>query len=132
MSSKKQITVTAAIIWQDGKILITKRPEGKHLEGMWEFPGGKKEETETLEECITREIREELGVDIKPGKLLLTVNHEYKSKVVELHIFECALINGSPIPLEGQDMKWVKPEDMRDYTFPPPDIEVIAFIRSKS
>lgn len=128
MQSKKQITVTAAIIWQDGKVLITKRPEGTHLEGMWEFPGGKKEEAETLEECIAREIKEELGVQVKPEKLLLTVNHEYETKIVDLHIFECALVNGLPVPMEGQDMKWVKPSDMSGYTFPPPDIEVIEFI----
>ncbi|MGD9158199.1 MAG: 8-oxo-dGTP diphosphatase MutT [Desulfobacteraceae bacterium] len=129
MPSKKQITVTAAIIWQNGKVLITKRPEGTHLEGLWEFPGGKKEKAETLEECIAREIKEELGVQVRPRKLLLTVKHEYETKIVDLHIFECALVNGTPVSMEGQDMKWVRPRDMSDYTFPPPDIEVIKFLR---
>ena len=129
MLSKKKITVTAAVIWQDGKVLITKRPEGTHLEGLWEFPGGKKEGTETLEECIIREIKEELGVQIKPEKLLLTVNHEYESKIVDLNIFECALVNGYPVPMEGQDMKWVRPSDMSGFTFPPPDIKVIEFLK---
>lgn len=128
MLSKKQITVTAAVIWQDDKILITKRPVGTHLEGMWEFPGGKKEETETLEECIAREIKEELGVEIKPEKLLLSVNHEYNTKIVDLYFFECILVNGSPVPMEGQEMKWVRPCDMSDYNFPPPDIEIIQFL----
>lgn len=128
MLHKKNIKVTAAIIWQDGKVLITKRPEGTHLEGMWEFPGGKMEESETLEECIVREIKEELGVVIKPVKLLLTVSHEYETKIVDLFIFECILVNGSPLPMEGQAMKWITPSDMSGYTFPPPDIKVIEFI----
>ena len=129
MLSKKQITVTAAIIWQDGKVLITRRPEGVHLEGLWEFPGGKKEADETLEECIAREIKEELGIDVRPEKFLLAVKHEYETKIVYLHIFECALLNGTPVPMEGQAMKWVRPCDMSGYTFPPPDIEVIEFLR---
>ncbi len=128
MPPKRQITVTAAVIRKNDMVLITKRPEGTHLEGLWEFPGGKKEETETLEDCIEREIKEELGVEIRPEKLLLTVSHEYETKIVELHIFECTLVNGSPTPLEGQDIKWVRPSEMTDYNFPPPDIEVIEFI----
>ncbi len=86
------------------------------------------EEAETLEECIVREIKEELGVEIKTEKYLLSVNHEYETKIVNLHIFECSLVNGSPTPMEGQDMKWVRPCDMSEYNFPPPDIEVVEFI----
>lgn len=129
MLSKKQIAVTAAIIWQDDKVLITRRPEGTHLEGLWEFPGGKKEGVETLEACIEREIKEELGVEIRVEKYLLSVSHEYETKLVDLHVFECSLVNGFPTPMEGQDMKWVRPCDMLDYNFPPPDMEVIELIR---
>jgi len=128
MQSKRQITVTAAIIWHEGRVLITKRPKGTHLEGLWEFPGGKKEGAETLEECIAREIKEELGVDVDPERRLLTVSHEYETKMVDLHIFECRLLNGSPFPMEGQEIKWVRPCDMSGYAFPPPDIEVIDFL----
>ncbi len=125
---KKRIKVTAAVIWQDGKILITQRPEGTHLEGFWEFPGGKKEEAETLEECIVREIKEELGIRIRPEKLLLTVNHEYETKIVDLHVFECSHIDGTPTPLEGQDMRWVRPDELSAYTFPPPDLKILDFL----
>ena len=128
MQSKRQITVTAAIIWHGSRVLITRRPKGTHLEGLWEFPGGKKEAAETLEECIVREIKEELGVDVDPERLLLTVSHEYETKMVYLHIFECRLLKGSPVPMEGQEIKWVRPCDMSGYTFPPPDIEVIDFL----
>ena len=131
MLSKKQIKVTAAIIRMNGKILITERPQGTHLEGFWEFPGGKKEETETLEECIIREIKEELGIGIKPQKFLLSVNHEYETKVVDLFVFECALIKGKPEPLEGQNIKWVEPEELYTYTFPPPDLKIIDILCNK-
>lgn len=131
MTSKKQIVVTAAIIRENGKILITKRPEGTHLEGMWEFPGGKREEEETLEQCIEREIKEELGIEVRPEKLLLTVTHEYKTKIVDLHIFECSIVKGTPAPMEGQGMKWARPGELSSYTFPPPDIKIIEFLCQK-
>jgi mutator protein MutT len=128
MLLKEKIVVTAAIIRQDEKILITERPKGTHLEGLWEFPGGKKEADESLEECIIREIREELGVQIAPNRLLLTVTHEYASKIVELHTFLCTLVNGSPTPLEGQGMRWVDTEELSLYKFPPPDQKIIEFL----
>lgn len=131
MAPKKKIAVTAAIIRHEGKILITERPEGTHLEGMWEFPGGKKEEGESLGECITREIREELGVQVNPEVLLLTVTHEYDLKIVDLHVFECALVKGTPMPLEGQKMRWVRPDEMSCLTFPPPDQKIIEFLCHK-
>jgi len=95
---------------------------------LWEFPGGKKETDEGLEECIIREIREELGVHIKPGERLLSVTHEYASKIVELHVFECRIIKGTPAPMEGQDMRWVDPEELSLYHFPPPDQKIIEFL----
>jgi mutator protein MutT len=128
MALKEKIVVTAAIIRQEGKILITERPKGTHLEGLWEFPGGKKESGESLEECIIREIREELSVQIAPNKLLLTVTHEYASKIVELHTFLCSIVNGSPTPLDGQDMRWVDPEELSLYHFPPPDQKIIDIL----
>jgi mutator protein MutT len=128
MTHKKRIEVTAAIIRHEGKILITERPEGRHLEGLWEFPGGKKEPGETLEECVIREIREELGVQIKPYKLLLSVTHEYETKIVELYAFLCSLVNGAPAPLEGQKMRWVDPNELSLYRFPPPDQKIIEIL----
>jgi 8-oxo-dGTP diphosphatase len=128
MIPKKKIEVTAAIIRYEGKYLITERPKGTHLEGLWEFPGGKKEAGESLEECVIREIREELGVRINPYKLLLAVTHEYDTKIVELYTFLCSLVNGSPKPLEGQKMQWVAPEELSLYHFPPPDQKIIDIL----
>ncbi len=131
MAHKKRIEVTAAIIRHEGKLLITERPEGKHLEGLWEFPGGKKEAGEALEECVKREIREELGIQINPQKLLLSVTHEYETKIVELYAFLCSLVNGSPVPLEGQNIRWVDPEELSLYQFPPPDQKILEFLNQE-
>ena len=128
MPNKKQITVTAAVIWEDGKVLITQRPKGVHLEGFWEVPGGKMKETETLEQCMEREIMEELGIRIRVEKELFETVHEYESKVVELHFFHCAIVKGSASPKEGQKMKWVLPSEISGYRFPPPDQKVLEYI----
>lgn len=128
MKKQRYIIVTAAVIIKEGKILITQRPKGVHLEGMWEFPGGKKEDSETLEQCMRREIMEELGIKIVIEKKLIEVQHEYETKFVELHFFQCAVIDGSPSPKEGQKMKWVEPETLLNYRFPPPDREIINYI----
>ena len=127
-NKKPHFHVTAGLIWQDGRLLITKRPEGSHLAGFWEFPGGKQESDETLKRCLRREIKEELGLDIRANELLLTVQHEYETKLITLHIFDCTSLKGTPQALERQDMKWVDPNDLQQYTFPPPDQKIIEFI----
>lgn len=128
MHQKEKITVTAAVICQKEKILITRRPEGVHLGGMWEFPGGKKESSETLEQCMERELFEELGINVRVEKKLIQVRHEYRSKIVELHFFKCAILKGCAEPREGQEMEWVEPGMLKDYTFPPPDKKIVACI----
>lgn len=116
------------MIWERGKILITKRPEGTHLEGLWEFPGGKKKNMETLEQCMEREIMEELGIKIKIEKELYEVQHEYESKIVDLHFFQCSIIEGIASPKEGQEMRWIEPLEISKYRFPPPDRKVIDYV----
>ena len=128
MRPKKSIHVTAAILSKDGKYLITKRPEGSHLAGLWEFPGGKRKDRETLETCLKREIREELGMDIRVGEPILTVQHEYEQMVVTLHFFRCTPMRGSPKALDGQEMKWVDPSEFQKYAFPPPDAKIIEHL----
>jgi mutator protein MutT len=129
-SKKSHINVSAALIFQNGNILITKRLPGYHLAGLWEFPGGKQEPGESLEECLEREIKEELDIEIRAEKLISTVRHEYEKKIVSLHVFECRLISGVPRAIECQEFKWVKPEDLRLYEFPPPDKEIIELLTS--
>ena len=127
-TDKPHFHVTAALIRQNGKLLITKRPEGGHLAGLWEFPGGKQEEGETLEACLEREIREELGVRVKVGLCLATAEHEYSSRRITLHLFQCVPLEGQPRGLEGQETKWIDPKDIRRYTFPPADLEIIEHL----
>ena len=122
---KPHINVTAGLIFRGGEILITKRPPGYHLAGLWEFPGGKQEPDETLEECLVREIKEELDIEISADRLFMTVYHEYEKKIVSLHVFECTHIKGDPRGVEGQEIRWVQPLTLAQYEFPPPDQEVI-------
>jgi len=125
---KPYFHVTAGLIRSRGKLLITRRPRGSHLEGLWEFPGGKQEKGESLEHCLEREIREELGIKVRAEKALLTVDHEYDSISISLHVYDCTLPQGEPEALEGQEIMWVFPGELEKLTFPPPDREVIQFI----
>lgn len=109
--------------------MITRRPPGSHLAGFWEFPGGKQEKDESLEGCLEREIREELGVEIRVDKLFLTVHYEYETKKITLHVFHCKDLKGQPLALEGQETRWITPGDLSDFTFPPPDLEIIEALR---
>lgn len=106
-------------------MLITRRPEGSHLAGFWEFPGGKQEDNESLRECLGREIREELGIDIQVGKHLMSVDHEYETKSITLHVFHCGGLRDRPVAMEGQEARWVRPGDLGGFTFPPPDRRII-------
>jgi mutator protein MutT len=110
-------------------VLITKRPEGKHLAGFWEFPGGKQERGETLETCLEREMKEELSIEVRVGKHLYTVHHEYEDRKVSLHLFSCTHLEGDLKPLDSQEIKWVSHEDLSQYRFPSPDLELLRWLR---
>jgi 8-oxo-dGTP diphosphatase len=127
-NSKPHFHVTAGVICKNNKILITKRPKGSHLEGLWEFPGGKQEKGESLKDCLVREIREELGLKIRAHQLLLTVKHEYHNKVIFLHVFNCIPLAGKPKALKSQEIRWVHPDELQGLKFPPPDTQVIEAI----
>jgi mutator protein MutT len=124
MISRDRIVVTAAVVERDGEYLVTRRPAGAHLEGCWEFPGGKCEPDETLDECLRREMLEELGVNVLVGEEVLTTCHEYADRTVELHFFACEL-KGVPQPALGQEMRWVRRDDLQSLGFPPADAEMI-------
>ena len=128
MKDKPHIDVAAGLIWSKGRILISKRPKGTHLEGYWEFPGGKQELNETIEECLEREIREELGITVRAGSCIMTVFHEYESKKITLHLFNCLSSSGRPRAMESQEIQWAKPGELGTYRFPPPDQKVLKFL----
>ena len=122
-----RIIVTAAVIRDGGSYFVTRRHRGVHLEGYWEFPGGKCEPGEPLDQCLVREIREELDVSVVVGAELLSCTHEYPDRVVELHFFDCRL-EGEPRPMLGQEMRWVPQAELRSLQFPPADDELIELL----
>lgn len=119
------ITVTAAVIERDGALLLTRRLEGTHLAGAWEFPGGKCEPGETLAESLRRELLEELGVNVDIGDEVFTATHGYPSRTVELHFFACRL-RGEPHPRLGQEMRWASRGELAGIAFPEADAELVA------
>ena len=120
-----KLVVTAAVIERDGAYLITRRQRGVHLEGYWEFPGGKCEPGESLYDCLRRELAEELATTAVVGAEIFSVTHDYPERSIELHFLECRLLD-EPRPLLGQDMRWVARRDLGSLQFPPADDELIA------
>jgi 8-oxo-dGTP diphosphatase len=125
-----RLVVTAAVIEVGGRYLVTRRQQGVHLEGYWEFPGGKCEPSEPLDACLRRELIEELGCDATIGEELLAVTHEYPERAIELHFVECRL-TGQPTPVLGQEMRWVARDELPSLQFPPADDELIALLMTR-
>lgn len=125
------ITVAAAVIERDGAFLLTRRLKGTHLEGTWEFPGGKCEPRETPAACLVREIREELGSGVVVGALVLVTRHTYPERTVELHFYEARLLD-EPSPRIGQEMRWARREELGKLEFPEADAELIRMLTDLS
>ena len=125
--STTTLVVTAAVIEVDGRFLVTRRQKGVHLEGFWEFPGGKCDKKETLKDCLARELLEELDVASRVGEELFTTTHAYPERSTELHFFRCELL-GEPQPQLGQEMRWVPREELATLEFPPADAELIEML----
>lgn len=119
------IDVTAAIIHNDGKLLICQRPKGKRCEMLWEFPGGKIEAGETPEECLIRECQEELGVTIETEHLLREVNYEYPEITVNIHFYICKLLFGEPTCIEHNDIQWRTLDDILKLPLCPADNKML-------
>ena len=131
MEQRERIVVTAAVIERDGTFLLTRRLDGTHLAGHWEFPGGKLHAGETLEECLAREIREELDADIEVGPEILATVHDYADRSVELRFFRCAL-ESEPQPTMGQEMRWVALRDLASVQLPPADDELVRLLTGRT
>ncbi len=129
--AKRILLVAAcALIDSDGRVLLTQRPEGKALAGLWEFPGGKVESGETPEEALLRELEEELGVRTKVACLapLTFASHSYDEFHLLMPLFVCRRYEGVPEGREGQAIRWVRPKQMRDYPMPPADEPLIPIL----
>lgn len=119
------IEVSAALVFRDGKLLITQRYPEAHLGGLWEFPGGKRECDESFEACLARELREELGVEVAVRELLATIAHEYPEKRVLLKFFRCEWKANEPRPLGCPAFAWVTRDELGRYEFPAADARLI-------
>jgi 8-oxo-dGTP diphosphatase len=122
---KNQIEVSAALIFRDGKLLIARRHANAHLGGLWEFPGGKREANESFENCLVREISEELGIEISVGELFEEISHDYPDKSVRLKFFTCKLIRGEPQLLGCAAFKWIGKSELSDFEFPAADSQLL-------
>jgi len=124
------IEVSAGLVFRGGKLLITQRHKDSHLGGLWEFPGGKREGNETFEECLARELREELGIEVEVGVVLESLTHTYPEKTVLLKFFRCRWKQNEPQAIDCLDLKWVTAAELRDYEFPAADARLLEMLRS--
>ncbi len=128
----KTVLVSAvALIDIDGRVLLAQRPKGKSMAGLWEFPGGKVEPGETPEHALIRELQEELGIDTWASCLapLTFASHSYDNFHLLMPLFVCRKWNGTPQPKEGQNLKWVRAKDLREYPMPAADLPLIPILR---
>ena len=125
------LVVAVALIDADGRILLSQRPEGKQMSGLWEFPGGKIEEGETPEVALVRELKEELSIDITESCLapFSFASHAYDDFHLLMPLYLCRVWKGIPFPKEQQKLKWVKLEKFSEYSMPPADLPLVAMLR---
>ena len=124
------LQVTAGIIKKNEKILIARRKSGKHLAGFWEFPGGKQEEHETPEECLKREIREELGIEIRVKSHFMDSIFHYPEKSIRLVVFRAEYLSGEVVLTDHDKAEWVAVNELRQYDFAPADKPIVAALIS--
>jgi len=124
------LVVACALLDADNRILLTQRPPGKSLAGLWEFPGGKVEAGETPEETLIRELQEEIGVTTKADCLapLTFASHHYDDFHLLMPLYVCRRYEGIPRSMEGQALKWVRASALRDHPMPPADLPLIPFL----
>lgn len=120
----ERIVVVAAVVETDGSFLVTRRLDGTHLAGFWEFPGGKVQPGETLEAALHRELAEELDTAVIAAREIYRTSHQYPERTVELHFFRADLVR-APRPVLGQEIRWIARADFAALQFPPADRELI-------
>lgn len=122
------VQVAAGLIVRGGRYLIARRKADVHLGGFWEFPGGKREGGESLEACLRRELREELGIEITPPVFFQAVRYDYPEKTVELHFFRCSIAAGEERALDCDEIRWATLMELSDFEFPPADRPLVEIL----
>jgi mutator protein MutT len=123
-------SIGVAVIWNDaGQILIDRRKPGGKMGGLWEFPGGKVEPGESIETCVAREVQEELGIQIVVGESLMTIAHDYTEFKVTLHVHHCRHVGGTPQTIECDEIRWVTPAELSQFTFPEANVVIIQALQ---
>lgn len=130
MDERTVIEVAAGLVFHEGKLLITQRYPDAHLGGLWEFPGGKREPNEDFEQCLKRELSEELGIEIQVGELVETITHRYPEKTVLLKFYQCRWTDGEPQKLGCPDFRWVSRQELQHYDFPAADAKLLERLAS--
>ncbi len=128
---RSPIVVVAAIIRHRGRVLLTRRFDDAHLGGMWEFPGGKVEEGESLEAALIREVREEVDFRIEVDSLYLEEGFTYEERKVHLHFFDCRLVEGMPRCLGVADLTWAFPSELDQFDLPPANARLVERLRQE-
>ncbi|MDB5319850.1 MAG: mutT [Phycisphaerales bacterium] len=124
----KQVRVGLAIVVAKGRILIAKRKKSDSFGGFWEFPGGKCEATESLEECVRREVAEELAIEVTPVQALKPIEYRYPNAVVTLFPFVCRHDSGEPVALCASEVRWVEPSGLGEFKFPPANVPLVELL----
>jgi mutator protein MutT len=124
------IDVAAALVFREGKLLITQRYPEAHLGGLWEFPGGKREPGEAFEQCLVRELQEELGIEVEAGTMLESLTHEYPDRTVHLRFYRCRWKQHEPQLLGCAAFRWITADQLQDYAFPAADARLLERLSS--
>jgi mutator protein MutT len=129
LTSMKAIDVVIGLVCQDQSVLICQRRPHDPLGGYWEFPGGKQEPAESREQCLSRELAEELNIGVRIIRPLDTIAYAYADMRVRLHPYVCSLISGKPTPLASQQLAWARASELDQYVFPPANAPLLRWIR---
>ena len=123
------IEVAAGLIFRGRKLLISQRKKGSHLGGFWEFPGGKREGNESWQECLSRELLEELSIRVRVEEKISESHHTYPEKAIHIAFFRCALTGGEPVSAEGQNIRWVSRDELENFAFPEADAALVGLLK---
>jgi len=127
----RPIEVAAGLVFRDRKLLITRRLPEAHLGGLWEFPGGKREAGESFEQCLQRELVEELGIEVEVHDMAEELTHHYADRSVHLKFFRCRWLRHEPRAILCHDFAWIGPEQLADYPFPAADARLLEKLRAE-